>query len=167
MKKFKKYRIVEKIRKFTISDFDAVMKIFDETDFGCVGEKEIYKPGRQAQMLMMREVLRGVTTNERILVYDRQGEVLGYATIQEMNNNWHIGEFAIAPAYRKRGYGGAFMAAIKALAIRGKKSISLETFDKDNKFFVKQGFKKIDEDDFLTSYKWENQRQLNERETQK
>lgn len=153
------YKKTDKVRKFTVEDFDRVMKIFDETDFGCVGEKDIYKPGRQEQMLMMREVLRGVSPDERILVYDRLGEVLGYVTIRQTDTDWHIGEFAIDSAYRKQGLGSNFMATIKSLAIRCHKNISLESFDKDNKFFLKQGFKKVNEDDLIAKYMWEYQRQ--------
>lgn len=151
----------DKVRKFVIEDFDKVMKIFDETDFGCVGDKDIYKPGRQEQMLMMREVLRGVSKDEKILVYDRLGEVLGYVTIQETDTNWHIGEFAIDPKYRKQGIGSIFMDIIKDLAIKCKKTISLESFDKNNKFFLKQGFKKVYEDYLIANYRWEKQRQVN------
>ena len=158
------YEHTDKGRQFTIEDFDKVMKIFDETDFGCVGEKDIYKPGRQEQMLMMREVLRGVSADEKILVYDRLGEVLGYATIQETDTNWHIGEFAIDSEFRRQGIGRNFMSVIKALAIRCHRSITLETFDRDNKFFEKQGFKQIAEDDFTTNYRWENQRVVNKEE---
>lgn len=149
------------VRKFVIEDFDKVMKIFDETDFGCKGDKEIYKPGRQAQMLMMREVLRGDSIDEKILVYDRNGKVIGYATIEENDKNWHIGEFAIDLPYRKQGIGSKFMSAIKLLAQKLNKRIILECFDKDNTFFIKQGFKKISEDELLISYIYESQRQVN------
>ena len=150
----------DKVRKFAIGDFDEVMKIFDETDFGCVGENDIYKPGRQEQMLMMREVLRGVYADEKILVYDRLGQVLGYVTIQEQNNDWHIGEFVVDPAYRGQGIGSYFMEVIQKLAIRCNKNILLESFDKNNRFFLKHGFEKVSEDDLIANYRWEYQRQL-------
>ena len=142
LKNKKIYEQTDKVRKFIIEDFDKVMKIFDETDFGCVGEKDIYKPGRQEQMLMMREVLRGVSADEKILVYDRLGEVLGYATIQETDTNWHIGEFAIDSEFRRQGIGRNFMSVIKALAIRCHRSITLETFDKVPQRFTPEFVKK-------------------------
>ncbi len=141
------------IRKMKIEDFEKIMEIFDETDFGCVGIKEIYKPGRQEQMLMMREVLRE-ETEERILVLENSDEVIGYAVIQESNDNWHIGQFAIASNYRGQGMGKYFMKNIQEMAKKCKKNISLECYEKDNAFFSKQGFEKISEDEIETEYKW-------------
>ena len=144
------------IRKMKIEDFEKIMEIFDETDFGCVGIKEIYKPGRQEQMLMMREVLRE-ETEERILVLENSDEVIGYAVIQESNDNWHIGQFAIASNYRGQGMGKYFMKNIQEMAKKCKKNISLECYEKDNAFFSKQGFEKISEDEIETEYKWNYQ----------
>lgn len=152
----------ERIRKMTVEDFEEIMKIFDETDFGCVGIKEIYKPGRQEQMMMMREVLKEESTDERIIVIEEEGKVLGYATIQETPENWHIGQFAISFNYRGQGIGKYFMGRIKEMAKRCKRTISLQCYDKDNVFFLKQGFQKVNEDEFETEYKWEYQKEKEE-----
>ena len=162
----KKNKMKEIIRKMKVEDFETIMKIFDETDFGCVGIKEIYKPGRQEQMMIMREVLRKESLNERILVIENGDGVIGYAIIQETPNNWHIGEFAIDSSHRGQGIGRYFMEQLKEMAKKCKKNISLECYDKDNLFFLKQGFQKINEDEIETEYKWEYQRKIEEKKTE-
>lgn len=152
----------ETIRKMKAEDFEVIMKMFDETNFGCVGMKEMYKPGRQEQMLMMREVLREEATDERILVIENSGEVVGYATLQETDDNWHIGQFVIDSAHRGKGIGKSFMGRIKEMAKRCKRNILLECYEKDNTFFLKQGFQKTQEDEIETAYEWDYQREIKE-----
>lgn len=148
-----------KIRKMRAQDFEIIMKIFNETDFGCVGIKEMLKPGKQEQMMMMREVLRGVVTDEHILVIEKSGKVVGYATLQETSNTWHIGQLVIMSDYRGKGIGKKFMKKIKEMAKTCKKNILLECYEENNTFFLKQGFRKMREDEIETEYKWDYPRE--------
>ena len=157
----------ETIRKMKAEDFETIMKIFDETDFGCVGIKEFYKPGRQEQMMMMREVLRGESLDEKILVIENSDGVVGYVTIQETSDNWHIGQIAIDSMHRRQGLGKYFMERIKEMAKRCKRSISLECYEKDNTFFLKQGFQKVSEDEIETEYKWNYQKEKEDTQVKK
>ncbi len=151
---------MEVIRKFKVEDFDDVMDIFNGTDFGCTGLNEIYKPGKQTQSFMMREILRG-ESDEALLVLEIDGEVKGYSIVQNFNDGfWHISQIAVNQNDRNKGYGRKLMNKIQKLAKKSNKDIKLECFDKDNHFFAKQGFEKENEDECLTYYVWKHEKTI-------
>lgn len=145
----------ENIRKMQIEDFEEIMKIFNVTNFGCIGMKELFKPEKQEQMLMMREILSGMCKTEELIILEKNNKLIGYATIQEIEKNtWHIGQIAINPNYQKQGNGKKLLKKIQQLAQENKKDILLECFEKDNQFFTKENFEKIKEDKIVTYYIW-------------
>lgn len=151
---------MEIIRKLKVEDFESIMNIFEETDFGCTGLNDIYKPGKQTQSFMMREILRG-DSSEELLVIEIDGTIKGYVIVQNFDDSfWHISQIAVDQNNRNKGYGRKLMNKVQGLAKKSNKDIKLECFDKDNHFFTKQGFEIENEDDVLTYYVWKHERTL-------
>ena len=155
---------METIRKFEIKDYEAVMNIFRETDFGCTGINDIFKPGEQTQSFMLREILRG-ESDEELLVLLIDEIVKGYVIVQNVDEKfWHISQIAIDEVDRNKGYGRKLLTKVQELAKKSNKDIKLECFDKNNEFFLKQGFEIENEDEILVYYNWNHQKDLSKKE---
>ncbi|MCX7947049.1 MAG: GNAT family N-acetyltransferase [candidate division WOR-3 bacterium] len=80
----------------------------------------------------------------RIILVEKNGEILGYCAYTDEGNSIHIKNIAVHPNHRRRGIGSLLIDKVRKL----KKDIYLEVVD-DNivaiKFYENIGFRKVEE----------------------
>lgn len=150
------------IRLATLADLNACLALDDSFETECVWQMEeradarniavnlrltrLPRPMKVRDVVSRDDLVSDYQRGENLWVYEDGGTICGFisASIEEWNQSVGIHNFAVAPAFRRKGIGSQLMrTAITWARQKGLRAIMLDTSTKDYPaicFYQKHGF---------------------------
>ncbi len=132
------------IRRIEEKDKTEYLSLFEQESFGCIGMLSEQKPSIYTEERVLNKVISKEALDIEILIIEDELGFIGYTLVsQTSRNQFHIGEFVIAPTRRKEGFGSILLNEVIRYATLDKANINLECFSSATTFFKKMGFRHV------------------------
>lgn len=122
--------MIHNIRPAAASDLEELQEIHYET-FQCIGQSRT-------------EIQLPKTHEEALFVVEKDGLVIGYASLKETDNNYHCGWYGVRSSLRRTGAGTDLLQyLVEYVRQRSGHSISLDTrnrFKDAIRLYLRHGF---------------------------
>ena len=122
------------IRRASADDAEAVAEIFVRS-FGTL----TFLPRLHSDEDQRRFIRNVVLPNEEVWVAEREGEIVGFASVSRRNGDDYLQHLYVAPEHQGRGVGDALLAQVKLRRPRGFRFWVFQANDHARRFYERRG----------------------------
>ena len=124
------------VRTVEENDIAQIVSLVYNEDFDYMRCSDYLKPNAYATLDILSNIVEKKKISMEALVIEDKGSFRGYAIIDRYSKHkYYITQIAVAPGYRRHGYGEVLIDVIKRLAYQDESSIGLNCYSNQSRKF--------------------------------